>query len=198
MAQFTIEKQPGGRAEGGMTQLQFTFEVGPGECEECDGLQVIQVVWATPHNGSYDGLAKIMFGGLLFGAFVDGGVNSPQAARAGGKPTHPAAPYYNGPDAMQMDREEFGKCGVRFKDFPLGVINHAYLFLEVAVVCINHKGSGIDKVLKAVKWGFNDKGRHYLTSPGTGARRDGVEEYSDVSADFKHVLSVDYPNYVLQ
>ena len=51
---------------------------------------------------------------------------------------------------------------------------------RTAIVCVNHKKSGKDKILKAFKWGWVDRGKTYKRSPGPGAKTSGIEEYVEL------------------
>jgi len=191
--QPTITKKSGGIT--GLT-LDVTYEV---KDSKCDSLQIIQVFWGTRRSdGIKVGNMEVKANGKKYDAFVDGGKASPFVTMSGNPPAHPTKPYYLTPSEVNNQvNYSGGKGTIRMYDRPGAVVVHDEAYFETAIICVNHNKSGKDKVLKAFKWGWVKKGKTYQTSPGSGKQSSGLEEYDDVSSEFKAVLKNDYPNYSL-
>jgi hypothetical protein len=126
-------------------------------------LQVIQVVFATPNQiilpnrieiltlGPFQGLEPL---GELH-ACVDAGRNSPLVLGRGRPPGHPFRPYFYTP--RQLQSESHG-ASVRIFDRPNAVGGCAAAFFEVAVISLDHGGTGRDRVLKAWTYSYGQGG----------------------------------------
>lgn len=174
--------------------LDVTYEADG--CE-CDSLQCIQIVWATGGPITV-GKMKVIRGGETYDAFVDGGKNSPFVTMSGYPPAHSTKPFYLTASEVsnQVSYNKTTKKGtIRIYDAPSAVNSWDKVFFETAIVCVNNEKSGKDKILKAFKWGWIDKGKTYKTSPSVGAKTSGIEEYDGVSSEFKDVVNNDYPGY---
>jgi hypothetical protein len=68
---------------------------------------------------------------------------------------------------------------------------------ETAVVAINYKASGTDKVLTAFDWGWTGKGTKPNVDKGTeiAGKSSGVSVKSSVSSRFDSIVKNDYPDY---
>jgi len=174
--------------------LDVTYEV---EGCQCDSLQCIQIVWATGGPMKV-GKMTVTRDGKTYDAFVDGGKNSPYVTESGNSPAHPTKPYYltasEASGQVSYDKAT-GKGTIRIYDAPAAVNSWDRVFFETAIVCVNHDKSGKDKILKAFKWGWVDKGKTYQTSPGSAGKTSGFEEYDSVSSEFEAVLKNDYSGY---
>ncbi len=74
---------------------------------------------------------------------------------------------------------------------------HKEADLETAIVAFDFKGSKIDKILKAFKWGCLAKGTKPTISKGTeiAGAPSGISISSDVSPEFKNIVKHDYPKH---
>ncbi|MDQ3684468.1 MAG: hypothetical protein M3430_02540 [Acidobacteriota bacterium] len=164
---------------------------------DCDSLQTIQIVWATGGPMKV-GKMQVKRGSETYDAFVDGGKNSPYVTSTGNPPAHPTNPYYltssEVSNQVSYDKSK-GTGTIRIYDAPSAVNSWDKVFFETAIVCVNHKKSGKDKILKVFKWGWVGKGTKYQTSDGAGAKSSGFEEYDNVSSEFNDVVKNDYPSY---
>jgi hypothetical protein len=185
------------KTSGGISGFTLDVTYSVENCE-CDSLQIIQVFWGTRRtDGVKVGKMEVTIGGTKYDAFVDGGKNSPFVTMGGNPPAHPTNPYYLTAAEVASQVSYSGDKGtVRSYDRPGAVVVHDQAYFETAVICINHKKSGKDKVLKAFKWGWINKGTTYQTSWGAGKQSSGLEEYDSVSSEFLAVVKNDYPSYV--
>ena len=84
---------------------------------------------------------------------------------------------------------------MRFCDFPNAQNLWEKVYFETVIVCRGGCEGGGDKVVHVFKWGFENFGKDYKTSPGSGGVTDGLETYSEVSQPFKDTLAHCYPGY---
>ncbi|MEL6810511.1 MAG: hypothetical protein AAFP76_04180 [Bacteroidota bacterium] len=183
------------KINGGVTgiKLDVTYTV-PNFKDDCDSIQVIQVVWTYDPTRPKVGDKEVTSDGKKYYTFVDGGKNSPGGEVVNGKPYFLADP----PDfAGKVTEKADGSAEVNIKDIPTAALVYDILYFETAIICVNYKKTGKDKVLHVFKWGFNNNGKTYETSPGSGKKNAGLETYNDVSQAFKDTLKHDYPNYEL-
>src|SRR5207302_6010596 len=128
----------------------------------------------------------------VYDSFVDGGRNSPGGAVYSGD-----HPYYIGrPDLParygyvggQGSAGTVAGCVANPVDVPAAATLHDQAFFETAIVCLNYKGSGSDKLLESFKWGFVDRGATYKPNPRTG-QTSGLDKYSAPTSEFKETLA---------
>lgn len=183
------------KTSGGISGHTLDVTYTGSDCSDCDGLQVVQVFWGTRRkDGKQVGTMTVTAHGKTWDTFVDGGKESPYVKWGGNPPAQPGKPYYLTPGEVAS---QVKGCSVRVYDRPGAIVMHSEGYFETAIVCTNYKKSGKDKVLKVFKWGWKSYGTSYLTSPGSGGKTSGLEEYDDVSPDFVKVVAHDYPSYTL-
>ena len=128
---------------------------------------------------------------------VDGGRLSPGGATYSGNHPYyigrsdlPASYGYN--PAMGSAGSVSG-CTVAPSDVPGAVRLHREAYFETVLVCLNHLGSGKDKLMDSIKWGFSDFGATHRAGPTNPATSAQIS--SAPSADFENTLKNDYPAY---
>jgi hypothetical protein len=177
--------------------LDVTFTVAG---EPATSLQVIQVFWGTRRTDSKQvGTLTWTENSKTYDAFVDGGKNSPYVVWGGNPPAHPTLPYYLTADEVKSQVNFTKDSGtVKIYDAPGAVAAHDEANFETAVVAINHKASGRDRILKAFDWGWTGKG----TTPTVGKGSDiagkdsGISIKNSVSSRFDNIVKNDYSTYV--
>ena len=184
---------------GGLTglTLDVTFTVAN---EPATSLQVIQVFWGTRRTDNKQvGTLTWTENSKTYDAFVDGGKNSPYVLWGGNPPAHPTLPYYLTPDEVKNQVSFTKDSGtVKIFDAPGAVAAHEEAYFETAVVAINHKASGRDRILKAFDWGWTGKGTTPTVSKGTdiAGKDSGISIKGSVSSRFENIVKNDYSTYV--
>ena len=163
-------------------------------------LQVIQVFWGTRRSDAKQvGTLTWTENSKTYDGFVDGGKNSPYVTEGGNPPAHATMPYYL-TAAEVANQVTFSKDAgtVRIYDAPGAVALHDEAYFETAVVAINHKASGKDKVLQAFDWGWTGKGTTSTVGKGTqiAGKDSGINVKSSVSSRFESIVKNDYSTYV--
>jgi len=181
------------------TGLDFDAKATYTPCTDCkDGLEAVQVAWGAG-GPSHVGKAKATFAPLLqiYDTFVDGGVNSP-----GGATYNADHPYYIGRSDLpasygykpaQGSAGSVSGCTVNPTDRPTAATVFKEAYFETVMVCLNYQGTGKDKLMNAVQWGFTDFGKTHRVSPTDPATAASVT--SSPSSDFENTLKADYPSY---
>jgi hypothetical protein len=179
-----------------LSGLSFSATATYSPCTDCvDGLEAIQVVWATggvghlgKHTTAFPPLAAV------YHTFVDGGRNGPDGPGYAG-----SHPYYIGRDDLPASYGFLGAgcagwvsgCTVSAKDVPTASTSWDEAYFETAFVCLNYQGKGKDKLLDSVKWGFaSGKNRADPRVPGAD-----IIVSSEPSSEFEATLKADYPDY---
>jgi hypothetical protein len=188
------------RVSGGVRDLTFDVTIEVARClEECSGLQAIQVVWKTAGEGPGAGTV-VRRRGRRYDAFVDGGRRSPFLEDNAGQPAHPTRPYYLTAGEVS---EYVAGCQIRVIDLPTAVRFVPEAFFETAIICIDHRDSGTDKVVQVFRWGWVDYGGSFQTGPDRPKQprrwlaRRSPEKDVRVSDAFREILAADYPSYTL-
>lgn len=183
---------------GGLTGLvlDITFTVSG---TPADGLQVIQTFMGTRREDKVRvGTYTWKYEGLRWDAFVDGGKNSPYVTMSGADPADPTNPYYLTTDEIASQVTWDTDHGtVRIYDAPGAVALHDQAYFETAVVAVNYRGTGRDKVLKVFTWGWTDKGTKPTVKKGTkiSGADSGVRVKSSPSPEWRNIVKHDYPKY---
>jgi hypothetical protein len=176
--------------------LDVTFSVTG---TPADGLQVIQTFMGTRRSDAVQvGTYTWKYKGRRWDAFVDGGKNSPFVTMSGEDPAHPTKPYYLTEDEVDNQVTWDTDHGtVRIFDRPGAVALHDAAHFETAIVAINYKGRGRDKILKVFRWGFTDLGTKPTIKKGeTIAGVDsGIQVRSSPTPEWKNIVKHDYPKY---
>lgn len=170
-------------------------------CTDCrDGLEAIQVFWGTRRtDGVQVGTFQRSFPPLtaVYDSFVDGGLNSPGGATYSGnhpyyigRPDLPASYGYN---SAQGSAGSVSGCTAAPSDAPGAAALHQEAYFETVFVCLNYAGTGKDKLMNAVKWGFNNLGAQHKASPYSSSTSALVS--SSPSSEFEATLQADYPAY---
>ena len=157
---------------------------------ECDGScgagEFIQVLRVTPNAGH-------PFGQVMDGwwALVDAGRFSPWFLHDGRALPHQRMPYFYGPRRWRTD------CSIgslTFFDDPLSAFSHDEAYFETAAICIRHRGGRRDRLLRAVRWGWCDRGR--IRRPSAD-EPDGDRIDTDILSDvFWRVLELEGSPYL--
>lgn len=178
--------------------LDATFNV---ENTPCKTLQIVQVFWGTPENaiaGMAIGKNKFSKGKKKYDSFVDGGINSPYVTSTGNAPAHATEPYYL-TGAEHASQVVFNKDAgsIRVYDRPSAVVHFDEAIFETAVVAVDYKGKGKDKVLKVFRWGWKNKGADAIHGKGIklNGAPTGISMKGGFSGTAKQIISNDYPNY---
>jgi hypothetical protein len=187
---------------GGVTGLNMNVTATFSTCSDCtDGLEAIQVFWGTRRlDGVQVGTYTTVFPPLAatYDSFVDGGRNSPGGAvYSGNHPYYigrPSLPPSYGYNPRQGGAGSVSGCTVNVTDTPAAARLHDQAFFETAFVCLNHRGSGKDKLLESFNWGFVDRGATYKPNPRT-SRTSGLQINSSPSDKFTETLGADYSGY---
>ena len=176
--------------------LDVTFSV---TSTPADSLQAIQTFMGTRRSdGVQVGTYSWRWHGKTWDAFVDGGKNSPYVTMGGNSPAHPSKPYYLTPGEVASQVVFSTDHGtIRIFDRPGAVALHDEAYFETAVVAVNYRGTGKDKILKAFKWGWTGKGTKSVIGKGTkiGGASSGILVRSNVSPEFRNIVRHDYPKY---
>lgn len=176
--------------------LDVTFTVSG---TPADGLQVIQTFMGTRRDDKVQvGTYSWIYKKRRWDAFVDGGKNSPFVTMSGEDPAHPTNPYYLTPDEVaSMVTWDKDHGTVRIFDLPGAVALHDAAHFETAIVAVNCKATGRDKVLKVFKWGWTEKGGKPTIKKGTeiDGSDSGVRVLSKPSPEWRNIVKHDYPKY---
>jgi hypothetical protein len=176
--------------------LDVTFTVSG---TPADGLQVIQTFMGTRRDDKVQvGTYSWIYKKRRWDAFVDGGKNSPFVTMSGEDPAHPTNPYYLTADEVTNQVTWDKDHGtVRIFDLPGAVALHDAAHFETAIVAVNCKGTGRDKVLKVFKWGWTEKGGKPTIKKGTeiDGADSGVKVLSKPSPEWRNIVKHDYPKY---
>lgn len=183
---------------GGLTgiSLDVTFTVSD---TPADGLQVIQTFMGTRRSDKVQvGTYTWIYEKKRWDAFVDGGVNSPFVTMSGEDPAHPTNPYYlTAAEVAGQVTWDTDHGTIRVTDVPGAVALHDEAYFETAIVAINYKGKGRDKVLRVFRWGWKGKGTK--STIGKGTKIDGADSgilvRSSVTPEFRNIVKHDYPKY---
>jgi hypothetical protein len=194
--QFKTKGSAGGLA--GHT-LNVTFSVSDTPAKS---LQAIQTFKGTRRiDGLKVGKYTLQDGGKTWDAFVDGGKNSPYAENTGA-PVHPSQPYFLnlGEVMTQVDFNKAKGTGtIRIDDKPDAVESHDEAHFETAIVAVDYNDTKKDKILKAFKWGWTDKGTKSAVSKDKekviAGKPSGISVSGSVSSEFKDIVKHDYPKY---
>lgn len=141
---------------------------------EASGLQIIQIAFSDARD------------------FVDGGINSP-TMKEYGEPVYKDKPYYLSELNIENEKEEGlykwdGYNGTIWTmDEPAAIFTNISVIFETAVIAVNYKGSGKDKILGAFRWGWDD-----YEPVHTG---NGINLQPSFSLNALKVVKKDYPNY---
>jgi hypothetical protein len=191
--QFKTSGTAGGLS--GLT-LDVTFSVTN---TPASSLQVIQTFMGTRRtDGVQVGKYSWKWKGNTWDAFVDGGKNSPFVTEGGNPPAHPTEPYYLTPSEVSSQVSFATDTGtINVFDAPGAVALHEEARFETAIVAVNYKATGKDKVLKAFKWGWHAKGTDPMVKKGTeiAGVDSGLKVSSSVSPEFVNIVKHDYPKY---
>jgi hypothetical protein len=187
---------------GSVKDIVMDVSVSFTTCSDCnDGLEAIQVAWATgpPAKAPKVGKQTMMFPpfAAVFETFVDGGKDSP-----GGLTYTGDHPYYIGRKDLPASygwskRGPFGSvsgCTANPQDMPTAALAYDQVFFETAIVCLKHKG-GSDKLLNSFSWGFVKKGKVLQADIWSGGQTAPINQHSTPTVHFLSVLKGDYPNY---
>ncbi len=187
-----------GSVSATVSGLNFTATGTFSPCTDCsDGLEVIQVAWAT--GGTKVGTAETVFPPLAatYYTFVDGGSRSPGGAvYSGNHPYYigrPGLPRSYGYIGGQGSAGSVSGCIARPSDTPTAVTAYKEAYFETVFVCLNYNGSGKDKLMNSVQWGFENLGAKQKANPRTNATGPLVQPAA--SSDFEATLKADYPSY---
>lgn len=176
--------------------LDVTFSVSD---TPASSLQAIQTFCGTRRtDGKQVGTYSWVMGGKTYDAFVDGGKNSPYVTMGGNAAAHPTKPYYLTADEVKKQVSFTKDAGtIRVYDAPGAVAMHDEAYFETAIVAVDFKGKGKDKILKAFKWGWTGKGTTPTVSKGTeiAGKASGVNVSGSVSPEFKNIVKHDYSSY---
>jgi hypothetical protein len=189
----TIEYLAGGLMNG--IDIKYRIE----DLKGCTGVQIVQVLYASPLAGE-DELFHIEVGGTMYVGFVDPGVKSPNCAIGHEPERVPGMPYYYSWDDLRRHltfTPERGVGMIRFFDGPNGLRLRERAYFETAIVGLP-AGGGPDKLLKTLKWGWDESGRRYSPEPGAHPEKYEPLESLQVSKTFQTILQDNYPNYELQ
>jgi hypothetical protein len=176
--------------------LDVTFSVSD---TPATSLQAVQTFMGTRRtDGVKVGTYSWQWQGKTWDAFVDGGKNSPYVTMGGNPPAHPTQPYYLTPDEV-ANQVSFSKDAgtIRVFDAPGAVAMHDEAHFETAIVAVDFKGKGKDKILKAFRWGWTGKGTKSTIGKGTeiGGKASGISVRSSVTPEFRNIVKHDYPKY---
>ena len=176
--------------------LDVTFTVSG---TPADGLQVIQTFMGTRRDDKVQvGTYSWIYKKRRWDAFVDGGKNSPFVTMSGEDPAHPTNPYYLTADEVTNQVTWDKDHGtVRIFDLPGAVALHDAAHFETAIVAVNCKATGRDKVLKVFKWGWTEKGGKPDIKKGTeiDGADSGIRVLSKPSPEWRNIVKHDYPKY---
>lgn len=164
-----------------------------------DGLQVIQTFMGTRRSDAVQvGTYTWVYQKRRWDAFVDGGKNSPFVTMSGEPPAHPTNPYYlTAAELASQVTWSTDHGTVRIFDRPGAVALHDSARFETAIVAVNYRGTGRDKVLKVFKWGWDAKGTDPTISKGTkiAGADSGIKVLSTPSPEWRNIVKHDYPKY---
>lgn len=158
-------------------------------------LQAIQIAYGSPDlsNGKSAPGASYVDDCSIVNGFVDGGINSPWAAKMG-HPIVEGKPYEIGPGSIGFvawdTRTMSG--GIEVGDLATASAITNTIRFEVYIVATNYNGSGLDQILGSFTWGYNNYGRSSITgsqivfSPG-----------NCITPLAQSIISTNYPNYKL-
>jgi len=158
-----------------------------------DGLQTIQV--ATGSAGL--GVQQMTLNGKVGSAFVDGGVNSPSALDQPGGAV-PGKPYYNSSseladptvaNATWRGNNSIGS--ITALDIPTVAVQAPSVNFETYFVLTNYAGSGQDKVVGSISWGYTSDGKGNAVPVGA-PKVVATDHFSNTALQ---IISHDYPNY---
>lgn len=175
--------------------------------------QIVQTVRATRGtHGKQVGCKTITLSGTGSGgsqvldAFVDGGVCSPGVVRGtyqGGvfrkqKVAQVGKPYFI-TDEIKLAAKPFGadfdgsdkKGLIPLNDPQEAAINHEKIWFRSYIVAVNYNGTGKDKVLGMIPWGFYQFG----TVPHNSNYKLRIQAKTTFDATDKKIILNDYPKY---
>lgn len=167
--------------------------------EGFEGLQIVQVLYATPLAGE-DNLFPIELNGTTYVGFVDPGVKSPNFVNGHQPERVPGKPYYYSWEDLDHNitfTPQRGVGWIRFVDGPDGLRLRERAYFETAIVGLP-AGGGPDSVLRALKWGWDEGGRRYSPEPGVYPDKYEPLESEQVSDTFRFILGDNYPDYELR
>jgi hypothetical protein len=155
-------------------------------CDDtCGAGQFIQVTYVSANAGH-------AFGQEMdeWWAMVDAGQFSPWFLHSGRALPHPRMPYFYGPRRW---RSECSPASLSFFDDPLSAPSHDEAYFETAAICIHHQGGERDRLLKAFRWGWRERGHVEKPSPEDP---DGGRIASDSLSDtFWRILTLEKSPY---
>ena len=172
-------------------------------CESnCLGLQVVQVFYGRGRNVPYPPQIKphtITVNNVASGGFVDRGSMSPAVMVHGQEVGHATKPYFYG--LSELLKNASG-CHISIYDQPMAVIAYQEAYLETAVVCIDYRHKGWDRVLKVLRWGWqanplNNLNRVFWSSPRDVMLPPNGQpvEATVPSPEFRKIVGHFYPQY---
>jgi hypothetical protein len=158
------------------------------ECNAtCGAGQFIQVTYVSPNAGHPFGQEMDRWW-----AMVDAGRFSPWFLHSGWALPHPRMPYFYGP---RRSRSDCSQTSLSFFDDPLSALSHDEAYFETAAICIRHLGGEKDRLLKAFRWGWRERGHVEKPSP---EEPDGDRVASDSLSDrFWQILKLEKSMYDL-
>jgi hypothetical protein len=183
--------------------LSFSATATYTPCDCCrDGLEAMQVFWGTRRtDGVQVGTFQTVFPPMttVYDSFVDGGRNSPGGAVYSGD-----HPYYIGradlpasygfiPAMASSGAGSVSGCTVSPADLPSAAALHQEAYFETVMVCLNHQGTGKDKLMDSVQWGFTGLGATHKASPYSSSTTALTS--TAPSSFFEATLKADYPGY---
>jgi hypothetical protein len=191
---------------GGITgiSLDVTFTVSN---TPATSLQAVQVFWGTTGTEPGNKIGGRQFGSMswvkdskTYGAFVDGGKESPYVKWSGNSPAHATQPYYL-TAAEVASNVTFSKDSgtIKVTDTPTAVGSLSEANFETAIVAVNYNNTGDDKVLKVFDWGWTGKGTTSTVGKGTeiAGKDSGILVKGTYSPTFSSIVKHDYPSYTL-
>lgn len=153
-----------------------------------DGLQAVQIVIGSPTSG----VQQMFLNGKTQTAFVDGGKNSPAGESVASKP------YYNTSgdlsDAYYANatwQNNAGTGAITNFDVPSAAQSLPQLNFETYFVLTNYAGSGQDKIVARVDWGYTSDAAGNVTPAGT-PKVVPTNQFSKTAAT---IIKHDYPGY---
>ncbi|MBL7732001.1 MAG: hypothetical protein JNM88_12545, partial [Chitinophagaceae bacterium] len=166
------------------------------------GLQVVQIVNGSPLPGGKtpDGtpVQQMQIGGQTRSAFVDGGRNSPSGEQVPGKPYYNSSADLSDKNYANASTESWGgslpltKSSITAFDVPTAANLHTELKFETYFVATNYNGTGKDKIVGRIDWGYTkDPATGALISIGTPT----LVSTNQFSPTAEAIIKNDYPKY---
>lgn len=161
-----------------------------------DGLQIIQVVNATSVPGGTlpDGqsVQQLRVGGVTRTAFVDGGINSPAGESVSGQPYYNTSANLKDVNYANATWDQSTSSGaITAFDVPTASELFSEISFETYFVLTNFNGSGMDKIVGAIIWGYHKDASGNLVPTGNTQ----VTTTNEFSPTAKEIINNDYPNY---